>query len=189
MPIAFFRRFFPEDKFPCLIKTLDECREGKERGSLVWSMPQLFGPGYKYRELVEEVWEGGELGLRWSWVDAGEVGFAAGLVELLGGIAGRTALVEEEEVWAVPHVGSSDDSKGKGKGREGGEEEGRKDHVILDIAVVLRQYFPRGGGGYGLPMDIRRIRTEDVKLTTPTGGDSRGGAAGERAFFVSSKAC
>lgn len=141
VPHAFFQRFFP---FQHLLASLSGSSRGGggDRGTLVWTIPQLFSSGYKHRALVEKVWEAGKMGLRGSWVDAGEVGFAMEVVALLG----RIVEAEMEE-----NNGEADDG-------------------CLDIAVVVRQYhFPqgqsggeRGSGGYGRPMDVRRIRREAV---------------------------
>lgn len=139
VPIQFFQRFFPKDVFgPALVEPLAKCRQGRHRGSLVWNLPQLFGPRSPYRALVEEVWEAGSLGLLGSWVDAGDAGFAEQVVGLLGRIA--AAMAREQGRW----TGLAYDGEGKG--------------VMLDVAVVVRQYFPRGGGGYGRLMDVRRMR-------------------------------
>lgn len=140
VPHAFFQRFFP---FQHLLASLSGSSRGGggDRGTLVWTIPQLFSSGYKHRALVEEVWEAGKMGLRGSWVDAGEVGFAMEVVALLG----RIVEAEMEE------------------------NNGEVDDGCLDIAVVVRQYhFPKGvcgetaSGGYGRPMDVRRIRREAV---------------------------
>lgn len=166
VPLPFFQRFFPLEKVLLDLEnrtiTTRSRRQGGgdrkrrttgRRSSLVWNIPQLFSPGYKYRALVEQVWEGGKAGLGSSWVDAGNVLFAGKLLTLLGKIAELEREAGEEEC-------------GRGGGR-GGEVT-----TNLDITVVVRQYCYDGR----TPMDIRRLRKKNESrpprgrgLATPAG--------------------
>lgn len=159
VPLPFFQRFFPFDEVLENLGTSSSSSSsssrhqgggdrkkgtGSKRSSLVWNIPQLFSPGYKYRSMVEQVWEGGKTGLRSSWVDAGDVLFAGKFLTLLGKIS---ELEREAE-----------------GGRGGGGEA-----ITLDITVVVRQYCYDGR----VPMDIRRLQREDEPrlrgFATPAG--------------------
>lgn len=149
IPIQFFERFFLFEKY---LQGLTRKTDPGNRGSLLWNIPELFGADYKYRHLVEKVWEVGELGLRSSWVDSGGVGFASGFLALLGTIA--EAMVED----VMPDSPFTKLKNRNGRGKD-------EMTIAMDLTVVVRQWSSphlTSPSPFGRSMDIRRLRRKEV---------------------------